>query len=190
MHTLWWALSFERSFCADRQNSRMHASNLLKAVLKPRSMSAKSSKNSLSLGDHGAKSKRSMSFDSCLPSAASITAKKLLSASSSTAKVTCMCSPTNHPGSFRCRLHRAQSASIVPSSPCNEGCSAESNKEVEHAEDDSILNEVNRTIPGWSRSLSSRPQGRTSRLNQMTLGRETKELDAHQDDTTVSPSEE
>lgn len=170
----------------------MHASNLLKAVLKPRSMSAKSSKNSSSLGDHGAKSKRSMSFDSCLTSAASITAKKLLSASSSTVKMTCMCSPTNHPGSFRCRLHRAQSATIVPSSPCNEGYSAESNKEVEHAEDDdsSILNEVNRTIPGWSRSLSSRPQGRTSRLNQMTLGRETKELDPHEDDTTVSPAEE
>ncbi|KAL0345440.1 UNVERIFIED_CONTAM: hypothetical protein Sradi_4375300 [Sesamum radiatum] len=42
-------------------------------------------------------------------------------------KRTCMCSPTNHPGSFRCSLHKAGFANNrVPSSPQTASCGSSS----------------------------------------------------------------
>jgi hypothetical protein len=78
-------------------------------------------------------------------------------------KMTCMCSPTNHPGSFRCRFHRAQKQAVVialPSTP---------RKKVSSRDSD-ILSEVNRCLPGLHQSTSRATPVRCSRLKNMTLG--------------------
>lgn len=147
----------------------MHAQNLLKAVLKPRSLSASSSKRSSVNGGSGRE--RASSPDGRLPSA-SVAPRKSVSASSSPVKMTCMCSPTNHPGSFRCRFHREQqkrAAAVValPTSP-----------RAGSKESTNIFNEVNRTLPGRPHHQSKSPQGRTSRLSRMSLGTDSEEEEA------------
>lgn len=81
---------------------RMHASNLLKAVLKPRSISSNSSGQKLNAKD--ARGPQSSSPDSGL--SLSVT-KKASPAPKPAVKMSCLCAPTNHAGSFRCRLHRS-----------------------------------------------------------------------------------
>lgn len=83
----------------------MHVSNLLKAVLKPCNLSAKSSKQSTAASkniDYGARPilepKKLLNTQ--------LQEKKILP-SHATPKTRCLCAPTTHPGSFRCRLHRA-----------------------------------------------------------------------------------
>lgn len=152
----------------------MHAQNLLKAVLKPRSLSASSSKKSSVNGGSGRE--RASSPDGRLPSA-SVAPRKSVSASSSPVKMTCMCSPTNHPGSFRCRFHREQqkrAAAVValPTSP------RAGSRDAGSKESTNIFNEVNRTLPGRPHHLSKSPQGRTSRLSRMSLGTDSEEEEA------------
>ncbi|KAJ0984797.1 hypothetical protein J5N97_003153 [Dioscorea zingiberensis] len=46
---------------------------------------------------------------------------KACSSSSSSSSRTCLCSPTNHPGSFRCSLHRGGGVRRVSSRSVNSG---------------------------------------------------------------------
>ncbi|XP_024377480.1 uncharacterized protein [Physcomitrium patens] len=138
----------------------MNASKLLKAVLRPRSLQTNVGR-SPTVSD-GPSSRRSLSPDSRLPK--DLASKR----SSSPVKMTCMCSPTNHPGSFRCRFHRAQKQRDVvalPSSP----------KSKTHTRDSDILCEVNRTLPGMHPSTSRSTPVRCSRLKNMTLGSDVEE---------------
>ncbi|XP_057432710.1 uncharacterized protein LOC130725508 [Lotus japonicus] len=41
------------------------------------------------------------------------------SASSSSSSRTCMCSPTTHPGSFRCSMHKNRPRSVLPRNTSN-----------------------------------------------------------------------
>jgi len=135
----------------------MNASKLLKAVLRPRSLQTNAGRSPTATTD-GPSSRRSLSPDSRLPTS-TLASKR----SSTPVKMTCMCSPTNHPGSFRCRFHRAQKQAVVvalPSSPRRKVSSRDSD----------ILSEVNRCLPGLHQSTSRSAPVRCSRLRNMTLG--------------------
>ncbi|KAL3700368.1 hypothetical protein R1sor_018390 [Riccia sorocarpa] len=82
---------------------RMHASNLLKTVLKPRSITSSSSGQSLNPKDSKSRSGPRTS--------ASEASLSLTVSQKPTAKMSCLCAPTNHAGSFRCRLHRGNQQS-------------------------------------------------------------------------------
>lgn len=76
----------------------MHASNLLKAVLKP--------------GLHTKESKPRGPRASSPDSGLSLTVtKKSGPAPKPAVKMSCLCAPTSHAGSFRCRLHRGNAQS-------------------------------------------------------------------------------
>ncbi|BBM99524.1 hypothetical protein MPTK1_1g21860 [Marchantia polymorpha subsp. ruderalis] len=96
----------------------MHASNLLKAVLKPRSITSSSSGQSLNTKDSKSRSgPRASTPETSLSLSVS---KKATTAAP--AKMSCLCAPTNHAGSFRCRLHRGGQQSwggkpITPAAP-------------------------------------------------------------------------
>lgn len=81
----------------------MHASNLLKAVLKPRSITSSSSGQSLNQKDSQSRGNRPSSPET---SSASLSVSKKSSSTPVPVKMSCLCAPTNHAGSFRCRLHR------------------------------------------------------------------------------------
>ncbi|XP_024366792.1 uncharacterized protein [Physcomitrium patens] len=150
----------------------MHASNLLKAVLKPRTLSAASRQRSVS---DGGRERRSLSPDNRLPPPV-LAARKAASVAPVVKKMTCMCSPTNHPGSFRCRYHRemaAKAASAAVSFPRGRSPAPArpSTKSVGgDAQSNIIFSEVNRTLPGRASHISRSPTGRTSRLQKMTMG--------------------
>jgi hypothetical protein len=73
-----------------------------------------------------------------------------------------MCSPTNHPGSFRCRFHRAQKEQAL--------VAVKKTKKVVAARDSDILSEVSRCLPGAHQVNSRGTPLRCSRLRNMTLG--------------------
>ncbi|KAJ7521372.1 hypothetical protein O6H91_19G050800 [Diphasiastrum complanatum] len=54
--------------------------------------------------------------------------------SSGAPKMTCLCAPTTHPGSFRCRLHRAAAkASMLPiASDSQQSCTSDAKARVSH----------------------------------------------------------
>ncbi len=88
--------------------SRMHASNLLKAVLKPQAPSSRE------------KSPVTVSEVPCGKIPSKKSARKTMVSTSAPVKMTCLCAPTKHAGSFRCRLHRSQTqwgGRPMPSSP-------------------------------------------------------------------------
>lgn len=155
-----------------RRVFKMHASNLLKAVLKPRTLSAASRQRSVS---DGGRERRSLSPDNRLPPPV-LAARKAASVAPVVKKMTCMCSPTNHPGSFRCRYHRemaAKAASAAVSFPRGRSPAPArpSTKSVGgDAQSNIIFSEVNRTLPGRASHISRSPTGRTSRLQKMTMG--------------------
>lgn len=137
----------------------MNASKLLKAVLRPRALQNNVGRTPTATTD-GPSSRRSLSPDSRLP-ASTLSSKR----SSTPVKMTCMCSPTNHPGSFRCKYHRAQAARqaavvALPSSPRRKAATRDSD----------ILSEVNRCLPGMQPSTSRSTTVRCSRLKNMTYG--------------------
>jgi hypothetical protein len=87
----------------------MHASNLLKAVLKPRSISGSSQGQSLNSKDSKSRGNRGAAApDSGL--SLNVT-KKGGPIPKPAVKMSCLCAPTNHAGSFRCRLHRGNQQS-------------------------------------------------------------------------------
>lgn len=133
----------------------MNASKLLKAVLRPRSIQTNSGRGP-AVSD-GPSPRRSLSPDSRLPK--DFTSKR----SSSPAKMTCMCSPTNHPGSFRCRFHRARKQSEVVALPT-------SPRRKSSVRDSDILSEVNRTLPGMLPTTCRTTPVRCSRLKNMSFG--------------------
>lgn len=86
------------------RSPKMHASNFLKGVLKHRSANSSSpyqQSGNATPDNTTTRGKRASSPDNTLPCTNS-TSKK----SSSLAKMACLCAPTKHVGSFRCRLHR------------------------------------------------------------------------------------
>lgn len=137
----------------------MNASKLLKAVLRPRSLRTNAGRSPTVTTD-GPSSRRSLSPDSRLPTS-TLASKR----SSTPVKMTCMCSPTNHPGSFRCRFHRQQAArqAAVVAMPSSQ------RKKVSTRDSD-ILSEVNRCLPGLHQSTSRSTPVRCSRLKNMTFG--------------------
>lgn len=148
----------ERIWSAGSSGIIMNASKLLKAVLRPRALQTNAGRSPTVSTTDGPSSRRSLSPDSRLPTSTLGGSKR----SSTPVKMTCMCSPTNHPGSFRCRFHRAQKQAVVvalPSSP---------RKKVSTRDSD-ILSEVNRCLPGLHQLSKSTPV-RCSRLRNMTLG--------------------
>lgn len=134
----------------------MNASKLLKAVLRPRSLQTNLGRAPTTT--EGPSSRRSLSPDSRLPTS-TLGSKR----SSTPVKMTCMCSPTNHPGSFRCRFHRAQKQAAVVA------ISISPKKKVPTRDSD-ILSEVNRCLPGLHQSTSRATPVRCSRLRNMTFG--------------------
>ncbi|KAG0556212.1 hypothetical protein KC19_11G035400 [Ceratodon purpureus] len=86
-------------------NTKMHASKLLKGVLISRTLNSTSSNQESSSASSPnstpARGKRAFSSDNALTSTSLIPKK-----TSSPVKTTCLCAPTKHAGSFRCRLHR------------------------------------------------------------------------------------
>lgn len=135
----------------------MNASKLLKAVLRPRTLQNNVGRSPTVTTD-GPSSRRSLSPDSRLPSS-TLGSKR----SSTPVKMSCMCSPTNHPGSFRCKYHRAQKQAAVVSIPS-------SPRKKTSTRDSDILSEVNRCLPGMHPSTSRSTPIRCSRLKNMTLG--------------------
>lgn len=85
----------------------MHASNLLKAVLKPQSLTSSSERKSLSTKDSKSRGSRPPSADSGLH----LSVNKKSGPVPKPVKMSCLCAPTNHAGSFRCRLHRGNQQS-------------------------------------------------------------------------------
>jgi len=132
----------------------MNASKLLKAVLRPRSIQTNSGRGPAA--SDGPSSRRSLSPDSRLPK--DFTSKR----SAPPAKMTCMCSPTNHPGSFRCRFHRARKQSGVVALP-----SSPRRSSVRYSD---ILSEVNRTLPGMHPTTCRTTPIRCSRLKNVSFG--------------------
>lgn len=160
----------------------MHASNLLKAVLKPRSLSSTTSGRKQSLvtpqNEVTTKGKRISSLDHSLPSATSVIARKSSHSSSPPAKVTCLCSPTNHPGSFRCRHHRtgnplgSASASSSKASGVSSRAPAADSRQAAHMIRANGMHNLP-SLPGPPpSSLARSPLGRTSRLNPMVASGE------------------
>jgi hypothetical protein len=86
---------------------RMHASNLLKAVLKPRSITSSSERKTLNTKDSNSRGRRPSSPDSGLH----LIVNKKSGPVPKPVKMSCLCAPTNHAGSFRCRLHRGNQQS-------------------------------------------------------------------------------
>ncbi|KAG0578058.1 hypothetical protein M758_5G194800 [Ceratodon purpureus] len=136
----------------------MNASKLLKAVLRPRSLQTNAGRSPTVTTTDGPSSRRSLSPDSRLPTSTLGASKR----SSTPVKMTCMCSPTSHPGSFRCRFHRAQKQAAVVALP------SPPRKKVSSRDSD-ILSEVNRCLPGLHQSTSRVIPVRCSRLKNMTL---------------------
>lgn len=149
----------------------MNASNLLKTVLRPRALSAASRQRSVS---EGTRERRSLSPDNRLPSS-TLVSKKSPASAPVVKKTTCMCSPTNHPGSFRCRYHRemaAKSAAAAASIPRGRSPSPASpsfKRSQSEMLNSVVFSEVNRTLPGCASRTSRSPTGRTSRLQKMTM---------------------
>lgn len=92
----------------------MHSTSLLKSVLKSQEFAPSSSAfgdNSYSNQKRSSKSSTaSTSIDAPLASNRTASASGIGAPSKSPVKA-CLCAPTNHPGSFRCKFHRAKSAS-------------------------------------------------------------------------------
>lgn len=164
------------------RSTKMHASNLLKAVLKPRSLSSTTSGRKQSLvtpqNEVTTKGKRISSLDHSLPSATSVIARKSSHSSSPPAKVTCLCSPTNHPGSFRCRHHRtgnplgSASASSSKASGASSRAPAADSRQAAHMIRANGMHNLP-SLPGPPpSSLARSPLGRTSRLNPMVASGE------------------
>jgi hypothetical protein len=162
--------------------TKMHASNLLKAVLKPRSLSSTTSGRKQSLvtpqNEVTTKGKRISSLDHSLPSATSVIARKPSHSSSPPVKVTCLCSPTNHPGSFRCRHHRtgnplgSASASSSKTSGASSRVPAADSRQAAHMIRANGMHNLP-SLPGPPpSSLARSPLGRTSRLNPMVASGE------------------
>lgn len=91
----------------------MHASKLLKGVLISRTLNSSPSSDQESSSAGGntnvpARGKRAFSSDSSSALTSAILVPKKSTSSSCTLpiKTTCLCAPTKHAGSFRCRLHR------------------------------------------------------------------------------------
>lgn len=86
----------------------MHVSNLLKAVLKPCNFSSKPSNQPMN-------APKTASGGPRLPEPRKVLNKQLQEKKrpSSHPKMTCLCAPTTHPGSFRCRMHRASLACSI-----------------------------------------------------------------------------
>lgn len=91
--------------------AEMHASKLLKGVLKPRTLNSttandqasnSTSNTSDASGAGTARGKRAFNPDNTI-SSTTLTPKKIITVPERTA---CLCAPTKHAGSFRCRLHR------------------------------------------------------------------------------------
>jgi hypothetical protein len=165
-----------------RRSTKMHASNLLKAVLKPRSLSSTTSGRKQSLvtpqNEVTTKGKRISSLDHSLPSATSVIARKSSHSSSPPVKVTCLCSPTNHPGSFRCRHHRtgnplgsASASSSKASGASSRAPTADSRQAAHMIRANGMHNLPSLPGPPPS-SLARSPLGRTSRLNPMVASGE------------------
>lgn len=89
-------------------SGRMHASNLLKAVLKPRSINSSGGQSLNSKESSKSRGPRAASPDSGLSLSVP---KKGGPPPKPAVKMSCLCAPTNHAGSFRCRLHRGTQSS-------------------------------------------------------------------------------
>lgn len=105
----------------------MQASNLLKAVLKPQSFTSSSERKSLNISK--ARGTRPPLADSGLH----LVVNKKIAPVPKPVKMSCICAPTNHAGSFRCRLHRGTQQSwggknLGPSSPTSNSPTAVSSK--------------------------------------------------------------
>lgn len=183
----------------------MHASNLLKAVLKPRNLSSTtSSGKGQSLVTTtttttttpqqndvvSTKGKRNISSpDFSHPSAGVIAKKSSHHPSSPPAvKMVCLCSPTNHPGSFRCRLHRAEKA--LRSSPSSASSSKAASSSAAAAPPPTAAalypSSSMTTRAAGMRNLEATPShphlaksppGRTSRLNRMVANTQQQQLE-------------
>eukprot|EP00246_Nothoceros_aenigmaticus_P004594 TRINITY_DN16188_c0_g1_i2.p1 TRINITY_DN16188_c0_g1~~TRINITY_DN16188_c0_g1_i2.p1 ORF type:complete len:195 (-),score=1.58 TRINITY_DN16188_c0_g1_i2:557-1141(-) len=104
----------------------MHAPNLLKVVLKPRSSTTDSAPGqSTSSGTGGTAKPSAMSR-----SASESTLDSIAKGAAAPPRMICLCAPTTHAGSFRCRLHRASQtqwptpASSTPSTGSQHATSA------------------------------------------------------------------
>jgi hypothetical protein len=178
---------------SENRLAKMHASNLLKAVLKPRNLSSTtSSGKGQSLVTTtttttpqqndvvSTKGKRNISSPDFPNPSASVIAKKSSQHPSSppAVKMVCLCSPTNHPGSFRCRLHRAEKA--LRSSPSSASSSKAASSSAAAAppptaaalySSSSMTTRAagmrNLEATPSHHHLAKSPPGRTSRLNRM-----------------------
>ncbi|CAK9278705.1 unnamed protein product [Sphagnum jensenii] len=177
----------------------MHASNLLKAVLKPRALSTTAGKKQSLVNtpqNDGSCTKgnlMSSSDHSSLPSAASVIARQSSlrhSSSPPPVKMTCLCSPTSHPGSFRCRLHRtdkqspgaaSSSSSETSTTSCITAPAADSSYQAAmmRAASTGMHNPAGSHRPS---PLAKSPPGRPSRLNRMVANAQSEE------DRSVAPA--
>lgn len=86
-------------------STKIHASKLLKGVLMSRTLNSASSDQESSSASNPntvpSRGKRSFYSDKAISSATLISKETSL-----VVKTTCLCAPTKHAGSFRCRLHR------------------------------------------------------------------------------------
>jgi hypothetical protein len=181
----------------------MHASNLLKAVLKPRTLSTTAGKKQSLVNtpqNDGSCTKgnlMSSSDHSSLPSAASVIARQSSlrhsslrhSSSPPPVKMTCLCSPTSHPGSFRCRLHRtdkqspgaaSSSSSEASTTSCITAPAADSSYQAAmmRAASTGMHNPAGSHRPS---PLAKSPPGRPSRLNRMVATQS-------EEDSSVAPA--
>jgi len=155
----------------------MHASNLLKAVLKPQAPSS---------------GEKSTSVTPCaVTPSTKISTKKAakigkVSTETPPVKMTCLCAPTKHAGSFRCRFHRSQTqlgANPVPSSSPPKTKDLEVVVSVTESRICSIMPEIILkpvvSLPAPPpNSMARSPRRGTSRLNRMVVA-------SHCDETEV-----
>lgn len=173
---------------SENRLAKMHASNLLKAVLKPRSLSSTTSSGkgqSLTTTTTtpqqndvvSTKGKRNISSPDFPNPSASVIAKKSSHHPSSppAVKMVCLCSPTNHPGSFRCRLHRAEkalrsSASSSKAASSSAGAAPPPTAAALYPSSSMTTRAAgmrNLEATPSHNHLAKSPPGRTSRLNRM-----------------------
>ncbi|CAM6046567.1 unnamed protein product [Sphagnum compactum] len=150
----------------------MHASNLLKAVLKPQAPSS------------GEKSPVTASAVPCAKISSKKSAKKTMVSTSAPVKMTCLCAPTKHAGSFRCRLHRSQTqwgGRPMPSSPPKtedvEVVLGVSPEPRTSSIPEMILKPVVSLPAPPPNSLTRSPPRGASRLNRMAIASQSEETD-------------
>lgn len=172
----------------------MHASKLLKGVLISRTLNSTSSdqESSSASTNAPARGKRAFSSDSSALTSASLVPKKT---SSSPVKTTCLCAPTKHAGSFRCRLHRVtqkhwDGRQIHPTSTST----ASSSTSLPANENSAAAVGVITTTP-WANGvavpatgcLSRTGAARPSRLRMVVVAAQAEETDSPDVDDPASP---